>query len=94
MGGSIAADAGNNSFSISADVMKPDLALGLDILADVIKKPTFPAGEVDLEKRGLLAASRRKTSSRPPWPAMPCVAASLARTRIPPRQWLAESVAG
>ncbi len=56
VGGSIGADAGNNSFSISADVMKPDLALGLDILADVIKNPTFPAGEVDLEKRGLLAA--------------------------------------
>jgi len=56
VGGSIGADAGNNSFSISADVMKPDLALGLDILADVIKNPIFPAGEVDLEKRGLLAA--------------------------------------
>lgn len=56
VGGSIGADAGNNSFSISAEVMKPDLALGLDILADVIKNPTFPAGEVDLEKRGLLAA--------------------------------------
>jgi zinc protease len=56
VGGSIGADAGNNSFSISADVMKPDLALGLDIVADVIKNPTFPTGEVDLEKRGLLAA--------------------------------------
>ncbi|WP_075079431.1 M16 family metallopeptidase [Terrimicrobium sacchariphilum] len=56
VGGSIGADAGNNSFSISADVMKPDLALGLDLVADVIKNPTFPAGEVDLEKRGLLAA--------------------------------------
>lgn len=56
VGGSIGADAGNNSFSISADVMKPDLALGLDILADVIKNPIFPEGEVNLEKRGLLAA--------------------------------------
>ena len=54
-GGSIAADSGNNSFSIAADVMKPDLALGLDIVADVLEHPTFPEAEVDLEKRGQLA---------------------------------------
>lgn len=55
VGGSIGADSGNNSFSVAEDVMKPDLSLGLALLADVIKNPTFPAAEVDLEKRSQLA---------------------------------------
>ena len=32
-GGRFGADSGNNSFSASMEVMKPDLALGLDVLA-------------------------------------------------------------
>lgn len=55
VGGSIGADSGNNSFSIAVDVMRPDLALGLNLLADVIENPSFPAAEVELEKRTQLA---------------------------------------
>src|SRR5438874_12016816 len=32
VGGSISSDAGNNSFSVSIDVMKPDLKLGVELL--------------------------------------------------------------
>lgn len=56
VGGGIGADSGYNSFSTSVEVMKPDLALGLDIIADVLRNPIFPQAEVDLEKKAQLAA--------------------------------------
>jgi zinc protease len=55
-GGRIGADSGNNSFSVSIDIMKPDLALGLEVLADVLQNPTFPDKEVELEKAAQIAA--------------------------------------
>jgi len=55
VGGSISSDSGYNSFLVSVEVMKPDLALGLDLLSDVLLHPTFPEGEVDLEKKSQLA---------------------------------------
>jgi zinc protease len=36
--------------------MKPDLGLGLDLLADVLRNPVFPDKEVSLEKGAQLAA--------------------------------------
>jgi len=35
-------DAGNNSFSVSVDVMKPDVKLGVGMLSDVLLNATFP----------------------------------------------------
>ena len=55
-GGRFGADSGNNSFNASIEVMKPDLALGLDVLADVLQNPTFPEKEVELEKATQIAA--------------------------------------
>jgi zinc protease len=55
-GGRIGSDNGNNSFSVSVEVMKPDLALGLEVLADVLENPTFPEKEVELEKAAQIAA--------------------------------------
>jgi zinc protease len=55
-GGRFGADSGNNSFSASIEVMKPDLALGLNVLADVVQNPTFPEKEVELEKAAQIAA--------------------------------------
>ena len=55
VGGSIGTDSGNNSFTVSVDVMRPDLKLGVDIMADVLLNPTFPDREVELEKRTQLA---------------------------------------
>jgi zinc protease len=55
VGGSIGSDSGNNSFTISVDVMRPDLKLGVDILADVLLNPTFPEREVELEKSTQIA---------------------------------------
>ena len=55
-GGSINAGAGNNTFSVSVDVMKGDLALGMEILADVLSHATYPDREVALEKDSQLAS--------------------------------------
>ena len=54
-GGRIGSDNGNNSFSVSVEVMKPDLALGLAVLADVLENPIFPEKEVELEKAAQIA---------------------------------------
>lgn len=56
VGGDIGADAGNNSLSVSVEVLRPDLSLGLELLADVLTNPTFPAEEVALEKNSQIAA--------------------------------------
>ena len=55
VGGSIASDSGNNSFSIGLDVMSPDLVLGVEILSDILLNPIFPEREVELEKRTQIA---------------------------------------
>lgn len=56
VGGQIRADSGNNSFSVSVEVMKPDLHLGLDLLADVLTAASFPAAEIEREKEDQIAA--------------------------------------
>jgi zinc protease len=55
VGGGIGADSGNNSFSVSVEVMKPDLNLGVELLSDVLLNPNFPEREVELEKRTQIA---------------------------------------
>ncbi len=56
VGGQIRADSGNNSFSVSIEVMKPDLHLGMDILSDVLTHATFPAEEIAREKEDQIAS--------------------------------------
>ncbi len=55
VGGGISADAGNNSLAVRIGVTQPDLALGIDILADVLLNATMPQGAVDREKQNQLA---------------------------------------
>jgi zinc protease len=55
VGGRLGSDNGNNSFSVSVEVMKPDLALGLEVLADILQNPVFPEKEVELEKAAQIA---------------------------------------
>jgi zinc protease len=55
VGGSISSDSGNNSYSVTVDVMSQDFATGVDVLADVLLRPVFPEREVQLEKTTQLA---------------------------------------
>ena len=72
VGGSIGSDGGNNSFSLSMEVMQPDLALGLDILADVLLHATLPADAVEREKTVQSAAIKAEDEHM----------TSLARNRL------------
>ena len=56
VGGQIRADSGNNSFSVSVEVMKPDLQLGMDILSDVLAHAQFPQEEIAREKEDQIAS--------------------------------------
>ncbi len=56
VGGSIGSESGNNSFSLSLEVMEPDLNLGLDIMADVLLRATLPVEVVEREKLVQIAA--------------------------------------
>src|SRR5438874_10680538 len=60
VGGSVSTDARNNSFSVSLDVMKPDVKLGLDLLSDVLLNATFPEKAIAREKEIQLAAIRQE----------------------------------
>ena len=56
VGGSISSEAGNNSISLSVRVLQPDLALGLEVLADVLGHATLPEKAIAREKEVQLAS--------------------------------------
>jgi zinc protease len=56
VGGHIGSDSGNNSFSISLEVTRPDLRLAGELLADVLLNATMPEKAVGREKEVQLAA--------------------------------------
>ena len=60
VGGSISSDAGNNSFSVSVDVMKPDVKLGLDLFSDVLLNATFPEKAIAREKEIQIASIQQE----------------------------------
>ena len=51
VGGSIESFGGNNSFGLSSEVLSEDLKTGLDVFADVLLNPTFPAAAFEREQR-------------------------------------------
>jgi zinc protease len=55
VGGGIATEAGNNSIAVKVGVTQPDLALGTDILTDVLLNATMPEPAVAREKENQLA---------------------------------------
>ena len=60
VGGSISSDAGNNSLSVSVDVTKPDLKLGVNLLADVLLNATMPEKAITREKEIQIAAIQQE----------------------------------
>jgi zinc protease len=60
IGGSIEADSGNNSFFVTVSCLRDDMPQALDVLADVIMRPTFPEAEVEKMRRLMLAALQRQ----------------------------------
>src|SRR5690242_10087758 len=60
VGGSISSEAGNNSFSVSVDVMKPDVKLGVSLLSDVLLNATLPEKAIAREKETQIAAIQQE----------------------------------
>lgn len=56
VGGSIDTYGGNQSFGVNAEVLTGDFATGLDLLADVILNPRFPAAAFEREREVQLAS--------------------------------------
>jgi zinc protease len=58
VGGSIDSYGGNNSFGVNAEVLSADFDTGLDLVADVLLHPTFPAPALEREREVQLAGIR------------------------------------
>ena len=76
VGGGIGTDSGNNSISVSARVLQPDLALGIDLVADVLMHANFPESAVLREKDAQLASIKADEEE------MTSVARNLLRARL------------
>jgi len=59
VGGGLEADAGRDGTTVSLAVLKKDLDLGLDLLAEVLLTPTFPEDELRRKVAEIEAALRR-----------------------------------
>ena len=59
VGGSLEAAAGRDSLTVALSVQKKDLALGLDLVSEVVLSPTFPPAEVTRNVSEIQAAIRR-----------------------------------
>src|SRR5262245_57070879 len=58
LGGSIDSYGGNNSFGVSLEVLSGDFMNGVDLLVDVLLRPTFPEGALERERQIQLAGIR------------------------------------
>jgi zinc protease len=56
VGGNMDSYGGNNSFGVNAEVLSSDFATGLDLLADVLLNPTFPADALEREREVQIAS--------------------------------------
>jgi zinc protease len=60
MAGDLNGFAGRSSFGVSAEVLRRDLGQGLELLADIIREPTFEPEELEKKRADLLAALKHE----------------------------------
>ena len=60
VGGHLGSDSGNNSFSVSIEVTKPDFPLGAELLADLLLNASMPENALAREKEVQLAGIREE----------------------------------
>ena len=58
LGGSLEPYAGNHSFGVSAEVLREDFETGLQLVSDVLLRPSFPADPLEREREIQLASIR------------------------------------
>jgi zinc protease len=54
VGGDIRTGSGNSTYSVTIKVLKEDLDLALDILADIVQNAQFPPAEIDKKRQEFL----------------------------------------
>ena len=64
VGGSLEGEAGRDGAAVALSVLKKDLTLGLDLLAEVLLQPTFP--EAELKRRSEEVAAGIERSEQDP----------------------------
>ncbi len=77
-GGVLGSDSGNNSISLSARVLRPELASSLDVFADILRSASFPDTALRRERDAQLASI--KADAEEPT----SVARNLLRARLFP----------
>lgn len=60
VGGRIRSGSGNNTYYVSAKVLREDLDLALDVLADIVLHSSFPEMEIEKRRRETLLAIERQ----------------------------------
>ncbi len=60
VGGAIHATAANSTYTVSIKVLKEDLDLALDILADIVQNAQFPQDEIEKRRKDFLLAIQRQ----------------------------------
>ena len=60
MAGDVSGFAGRSSFGVSAEVLRRDLGQGLELLADILREPTFEPDELEKKRADLLAALKHE----------------------------------
>jgi len=63
VGGGLDAGAGRDGVTVTLSVLKKDLPLGLDLLGEVLREPTFPAEEMTRKVADIQASLRRAEQS-------------------------------
>jgi zinc protease len=59
VGGAIEASSGNNAVGLSVSVLKDDFDIALDLLADVVRHPSFPESEIEKQRQDTLMAIKK-----------------------------------
>jgi zinc protease len=60
MAGDVSGFAGRSSFGVAAEVLHRDLGQGLELLADILREPTFEPDELEKKRADLLAALKHE----------------------------------
>jgi zinc protease len=58
IGAGLSTGAGENVASVSLTILKKDLAVGLELLAEILSASTFPQDEIDRQKQAIIAGIR------------------------------------
>ena len=60
IGANLSTDCGHDVASVNLTILKKDLGVGLQLLAEILTESTFPQGEIDRQKQAVIASIRAR----------------------------------